>query len=261
MIKLIVSDVDGTLVQDGSPSVNPQVFDTILKLREKGIQFVIASGRPWASVEHAFEPVKKKIFYVANNGAYVGCCGRSLYVYSIEPEIVHRIIRKVRRYPDLELVYAGANGDYIESPNEELFRWLTESYKFNLTRVDDLLELDEPCVKVSIYKPEGIEAATKDIYEEFKDELKVACAGDMWMDCMAKGVNKGKAIETIQDSLGIKPEETMAFGDQLNDIEMLGRAYYSFAVANAREEVRKAARFQADSNENDGVLKILRHLL
>ena len=81
------------------------------------------------------------------------------------------------------------------------------------------------------------------------------------MDCMAKGVNKGKAIETIQDSLGIKPEETMAFGDQLNDIEMLGRAYYSFAVANAREEVRKAARFQADSNENDGVLKILRHLL
>ena len=83
MIKLIVSDVDGTLVQDGSPSVNPQVFDTILKLREKGIQFVIASGRPWASVEHAFEPVKKKIFYVANNGAYVGCCGRSLYVYSI----------------------------------------------------------------------------------------------------------------------------------------------------------------------------------
>lgn len=191
----------------------------------------------------------------------MGCCGRSLYVYSIEPEIVHRIIRKVRRYPDLEVVYAGANGDYIESPNEELFRWLTESYKFNLTRVDDLLELDEPCVKVSIYKPEGIEAATKDIYEEFKDELKVACAGDMWMDCMAKGVNKGKAIETIQDSLGIKPEETMAFGDQLNDIEMLGRAYYSFAVANAREEVRKAARFQADSNENDGVLKILRHLL
>lgn len=62
MIKLIVSDVDGTLVQDGSPSVNPQVFDTILKLREKGIQFVIASGRPWASVEHAFEPVKKRFF-------------------------------------------------------------------------------------------------------------------------------------------------------------------------------------------------------
>ena len=65
MIKLIVSDVDGTLVPDGSPDLDPEVFDIILKLREKGMQFVVASGRPWASVESAFEPVKKKIFYVA----------------------------------------------------------------------------------------------------------------------------------------------------------------------------------------------------
>lgn len=261
MIKLIVSDVDGTLVPDGSPDVNPELFDMILKLRENGMQFAVASGRPWASVEHTFDPVKKKIFYVANNGGYVGCCGRSLYVYSIERALVHRMIKMVRRYPDLEIVYAGANGDYVESPNEELYKWLTESYKFNLTRVDDLLELEEPCVKVSIYKPEGIENATRDIYEVFKNELKMACAGDMWMDCMAKGVNKGRAIQTLQESLGIKTEETMVFGDQLNDIEMLEQAYYSFAVAGAREEVRKAARFQADSVENDGVLKILRRLL
>lgn len=261
MIKLIVSDVDGTLVPDGSSELNPRLYDTILKLRERGIQFAIASGRPWASVEHLFKPVKKKIFYIANNGAYVGCCGRSLLVYSMEPHIVRRIISKVRRHPDLEILYAGVNGDYIESGNDELCRWLTEDYKYNLTRVKDLLELEVPCLKISIYKPEGIEEATKDIYEEFKDELKVVCAGDMWMDCIAKGVNKGKAIETIQDSLGISPGETMAFGDQLNDIEMLGRAYYSFAVAGAREEVKKAARFQADSLENHGVLKILDYLL
>ena len=53
----------------------------------------------------------------------------------------------------------------------------------------------------------------------------MACAGDMWMDCMAGDVNKGKAVRTIQESLGIKTEETMAFGDQLNDIEMLNQAF------------------------------------
>ncbi len=58
-------------------------------------------------------------------------------------------------------------------------------------------------MKISIYKPSGIEAATRDIYNEFKDELKIACAGDMWMDCMAEGVNKGRAVKTIQESLGI----------------------------------------------------------
>ena len=52
----------------------------------------------------------------------------------------------------------------------------------------------------------------------------------------------------------------MAFGDQMNDIEMLGRAYYSFAVGNAREEVKRAARFEADTNRNNGVMKILQLL-
>ena len=261
MIKLIVSDVDGTLVPDGSPDLDPEVFDIILRLREKGMQFVVASGRPWASVESAFEPVKKKIFYVANNGAYVGCHGRCLYAYTMDRQLAHRIIRKVRMHPELEMVYAGVNGDYLDSKNDVLYDWLTNGYKFNVIRVRDVLELEEPCVKISIYKKEGIEAATRDIYEEFRDQAKMACAGDMWMDCMARDVNKGRAVRTIQESLGIKVEETMAFGDQLNDIEMLNQAYYSFAVANAREEVCRAARFQADSNVRGGVLKILKGLL
>lgn len=53
----------------------------------------------------------------------------------------------------------------------------------------------------------------------------------------------------------------MTFGDQLNDIEMLKQAYYSFAVANARPEVKEAARFETDSNVQDGVLKILKFLV
>ena len=61
MIKLIVTDVDGTLVEDGFTNVDPRLFDTILKLREKGIQFAVASGRPWASVERTFDPVRKKV--------------------------------------------------------------------------------------------------------------------------------------------------------------------------------------------------------
>lgn len=261
MIKLVVTDVDGTLVEDGAPYVGQDVFDVILKLREKGIQVVVASGRQWASVERAFEPVKKKIFYVADNGAYIGCHGRSLNVYSVERDVVHRLIKKARLYPDLDIIYAGENGDYLDSDNEELYRWLTEDYKFNVSRVKDLLEIQEPCLKVSIFKSQGIEEATREICEEFGEEMKIACAGDMWLDCIDKDVNKGKAVRTIQESLNISPRETMAFGDQLNDIEMLEQAYYSFAVANAREEVRRAARFQADSNVNNGVTKILKHLL
>ena len=56
------------------------------------------------------------------------------------------------------------------------------------------------------------------------------------MDCMAPGINKGQAVKLLQESLGISPKETMVFGDQMNDIEMLQQAYYSFAVGNARPE-------------------------
>lgn len=78
---------------------------------------------------------------------------------------------------------------------------------------------------------------------------------------MAPGINKGGAVKLLQESLGITPEETMVFGDQMNDIEMMQQAYYSFAVGNARPEVKAAARFQADVNVKDGVLKVLRLLV
>lgn len=62
MIKLIASDIDGTLVADGTDRLNPEIFQVILKLKEKGIQFAAASGRQWVSIERLFEPVKERIF-------------------------------------------------------------------------------------------------------------------------------------------------------------------------------------------------------
>ena len=171
------------------------------------------------------------------------------------------IIEAVRRHPDLSVIYAGQDGDYMDSENDALYRWMLEGYKFNIRRVKDVLALEDPCIKISIYKEQDVEHAAADIREAFQDRMKITLAGEMWMDCMAQGVNKGQAVKRLQESLEIRPEETMAFGDQLNDIEMLQQAYYSFAVANAREEVRKLARFQADSNKNDGVLKVLKQLL
>ena len=92
-------------------------------------------------------------------------------------------------------------------------------------------------------------------------KLKVVTAGREWLDIMERGVNKGAALKEIQESLGILPEETMAFGDNLNDIELLERAKYSYAIGNAREEVKEAANYVADTNVNDGVLKVLRTLV
>ncbi|MCD8370756.1 MAG: HAD family hydrolase [Clostridiales bacterium] len=260
MIKLIVSDIDGTLLEDGGNQLNPEYFDVILKLREKGIQFAAASGRQWVSIERTFEPIKKKIFYLSDNGAYVGLCGRNLYLNTIDQETVREMIEDIRA-AGLTVMLSGPDVVYMENQDDDFYDWIVNGYRFRAERVADLLQVEAPYIKVSAYRKTDIETVTVQIREKYRDRLKITISGDMWMDCMAKGINKGYAVRLLQESLNITPKETMVFGDQMNDIEMLNQAYYSFAVANARPEVKAAARFQADSNRNNGVLKILKGLL
>ena len=260
MIKLIASDIDGTLVPDGSHELNPELYDVILKLRAKGIQFAAASGRQWLSIESIFEPIKEKVFYLSDNGAYVGCHGRRLYVNPIERKTVMDMVQDVRNMDGLDVMICGPDVIYTETDNQEFLDWMINGYKFHVKQVEDLTRVESEFIKISVYRKTDVEAHTRTLREKYADRLKMTIAGDMWMDCMRPGINKGQAVKLLQDSLGIKPEETMAFGDQLNDIEMLKQAYYSFAVGNAREEVKAAARFRTDTNVNDGVLKILKLL-
>lgn len=261
MIKLIASDIDGTLVPDGGNQVNPELYDVILKLRSQGIQFAAASGRQWASIESIFKPIEEKIFYLSDNGAYVGCHGRNLFLNVIDRGLVLELLEEIRKDPDLEAIVSGPDVVYMETKDEAFVDWIVNGYKFQVKWVEDIATVDDQFIKISAYKKSGVQEATRGLQERFGDRLKMTISGDMWMDCMALGTNKGQAVKLLQESLGILPEETMAFGDQLNDVEMMQQAYYSFAVANARPEVKAAARFQADNNEADGVLKILKLLI
>lgn len=261
MIKLIVSDIDGTLVEDGGNRLNPEYFDVILQLREKGIHFAAASGRQVYSIEQLFAPIREKIFYLGDNGAYVGCYGRNLFLYPMDRQTACELIEDIRSDPQLEVMVDGPRTAYMDTKNREFIDWMREQYKFELNVVEDVTGIDDEIIKVSAYKRQDVQSHASFFYDKYQDRLKITIAGDMWMDCMRPDVNKGNAVKLLQESLGIKPEETMAFGDQFNDIEMINSAYYSFAVGNARDEVKKAARFQTDNSCNDGVLKVLKALL
>lgn len=261
MVKLIVSDIDGTLVPDGGNAINQEYFDVILAIRNKGIQFAAASGRQWVSMEAIFKPVQEKLFYLSDNGAYVGCHGRALFTNPIDRSAVMDFVEDVRQIQGLEIMLSGADVIYLETKDQEFVNWLVDGYRFCVKQVDDLTGVDSDFIKVSVYRKSKVEENTRELREKYKDRMKLTIAGDMWLDCMKPGINKGQAVALLQDSLGISPEETMVFGDQLNDVEMLLQAHYSFAVGNARKEVKAAARFQTDTNERDGVLQILKLLI
>lgn len=81
------------------------------------------------------------------------------------------------------------------------------------------------------------------------------------MDVMDLHANKGTGLKKIQEYFGFSREETMAFGDNINDMEMLENAGESYAVGEAREEVKRAARHVAPPMKEDGVLQVLKTLL
>ena len=260
MIKLIVSDIDGTLTKDGGNKLNPELFSVIMKLKEKGIHFAAVSGRQAASLETLFEPIRDQIFYVGDNGAYVSCYGRNLFLTEIRRKTAVDFIKDIRE-AGLEVMLGGAEYVYVDSKNEEYVRWLMEGYQFKMRRVRDVRWVKGPIIKVSACCMDGIGNKADGLMKKYRRRLKLTPSGSQWVDGMHLSVSKGNAVKLLQESLFIRPEETMAFGDQLNDVEMLKQAYYSYAVENARPEVKETARFLADSNEDDGVLKVLRLLL
>ena len=90
----------------------------IAVLREKGIQVAIASGRSWASIEKAFEPVKHKIFYISNNGAYLGCCG------SLDENVGRLVdyLKKACLYENTIIFYTSDHGSHFRTRNQEYKR-------------------------------------------------------------------------------------------------------------------------------------------
>ena len=128
--------------------------------------------------------------------------------------------------------------------------------------VDDLLRVtDDQFLKIAICDLAGSEANSYQYFKHQQDELQVKISGSIWLDISHKLANKGKAIEALQREFDLSPDQTMVFGDYLNDLEMMRAATYSFAMENAHEEIKKHSRFQAKSNNENGVTEILQRMV
>lgn len=260
-VKLIATDIDGTLLPEGTDRINPEIFDVILELKKQGVVFAGASGRQYYSMAHLFEPVKNDMIFIAENGAYVTCRGRDILECTMDREHVVRLVQQLRRVPGGCITLNAKDGFYVEHKDPKFLDLILNGYHNIVHQVEDVLAVDVDVIKVSLYMEREIEREAQALSLQWKDIFSCTIAGEIWLDFMCRGVNKGKALRSIQRTLSISPKDTMAFGDNLNDIEMLSCAGQSYAVGNARAEVKAAAKYTADTNVNDGVLKVLRTLL
>ena len=253
--------MDGTLLRSNH-ELNPEFYSIYNQLQSKGIQFVPASGRQFYSITSYFEDQKDSMPIIAENGTYVTYNGKEVFVDELDRNLVHEIIKETRNIDGANLVLAGKNAAYIESKDEEFINYFKHYYTKNI-QVEDLTKIEnEQFIKIAIHHSKGSENNIYPFLKKFdSDSLKIVISGEVWLDIMNYDTNKGKALKELQTALNITPEETMVFGDYMNDIEMLKLAEHSYAMKNAHPDVKKIANYEAPTNDEDGVLQILKTLL
>ncbi|MDR0395164.1 MAG: Cof-type HAD-IIB family hydrolase [Tannerella sp.] len=254
MVKALFFDIDGTLVSFKTHRIPDSTRKSIETIRNKGIKVFIATGRHFSVINNLDDMTFDG--YITMNGCYcLQGTDNVIFKKSIEQSDVNRFI------------------DYLQQ-EKELSCLFVEEHRLSLNYVDDemqflinLLKQDMPSVNdLDYYRDKELFQLTaffKDSQEEEVMSLLPNCSSMRWYptfsDVIAKGVDKGVGIDQFCNYYGFPLEETMAFGDGGNDIEMLRHAGIGVAMGNANDNVKQAADYVTDSVDDDGILKALQH--
>ena len=159
------------------------------------------------------------------------------------------------------LVVSGDKHAYI-SKNFENKKDFISLFMKNVQFVESYDDIEDDILKFSIASfDDQMEQRIEKIQKQLKPHLKWVTTGNVWFDIFYKDVNKGTTLTHLLEILKIKPEESGAFGDQMNDYEMLQTVKYGYAMANAMPPVKEVAYQVIDSNENDGVILKIKEIL
>ncbi len=259
MIKLIATDLDGTLLND-QKKIHPSFWEIHKALVSQGVLFVAASGRQYYTLQDQFESILDEIIILAENGTYVKQGAKELIVNAIPLDAAHFLVERARDVADADVILCGKTSAYVES-NGSSFWSDAAQYYTRLKMVDDLCATEDTVLKVTLWDHHNAEHNSYTHFRGFEESFKVAVAGDKWLDITNLTASKGTAIEKIQQLCGITPEETLIFGDYLNDVDMMGSGYFSYAMKNAHPKIKELARFETKTdNNNNGVVETIKDL-
>lgn len=259
MIKLVVTDMDGTLLDDNH-EINESFWETLGNLKEKGVQFCVASGRQYYNLLEKFKGHEKDMIFIAENGTIVMKNNEELFSKTLNKDGIKEIVKIARNLEGVYTVLCGKNSAYIETKDQK-FILEVEKYYHHYEILDSLDEVTDEILKIALFHFDSAENFIYPYYKEFENQYKIVVSGKTWVDIMDKNINKGVALDGLKRALKLETEEVLAFGDYLNDYEMMQEAYYSYAMKNAHPELKKVAKFEAPSNNENGVVEVIKQLI
>ena len=272
-LRLAAVDMDGTLLDDDK-NFPPGMDELLDQMDERGVTFAPASGRQvWTLID--MFPGRPGMTVIGENGGIVMRDGVEVSSHPVDTPTVREVIRLVRDATsgpdgiDGGLVMCGKQFAYVERTDEGFVEGVMPYYH-RTKRVEDQNaiidaieagQIDDAIVKLAVYVIGPVEPLAQATLANFADTHQYAISGANWADLQVQGVDKGSAVRDLQRFLGVERAQTAVFGDAGNDLSMMSVADLSFAMANASADVVEAARFVAPSNNEAGVIQVLRALL
>ncbi len=263
MIRLIGSDIDGTLVSEGSHEIDPRYFEVIHELGEYGIVFCACSGRQYGSMRNLFSPVADEIFFIASSGTMIQKENEILHSWGIEPSVYLSLIRELRKIKDAVVSVTLPDVTLIETGEDSPFmHLLRDEYHYVVRNVEDLTDIPmNQILEVSINSSRVDEIVDQLRKKPAFSPLSMTVSGAKWCDVVTKEAGKGEAFALLQEYLEIRKEETVYFGDNLNDLSAFQEAGISATVEDARHEVQEVVDLVEPSFMTGGVLQELHNIL
>lgn len=241
MVKLIASDIDGTLLSYGETTLPPALFGLIRRLRSAGVLFCPASGRQYHSLRQLFAPVADEVCFLCENGAVVFGPGTEESAPVLSKTAMPRrealdLIRDIAALPESHALVSGQNVSYLWNWPEQLRRDF-QSWTGNLVRpAEGAEDIREDIIKVSAHCPSPA-AAAQALGPRWGKRFHMAEAGPIWLDLTL--ADKGSGLRGLCRSLGVETADAAAFGDNWNDVSMLetvGTPWLMSAAAPALRE-------------------------
>ncbi len=261
MIKLVASDMDGTLL-DGSAQLPPETYDLVNRLFDRGIRFVASSGRRLDTLREFFEPVVDRMDFVASNGAQVMVEGRLIDREVFSHMMLRRLKNVVDMFDCLHLALFDSTNSYLLD-DPDCFELEFDKDLRRATRIRDIPDPEVSVIKASVFcdRQDYVMDMAYVLERELGDRMVFAPSGRRWIDVMQKGVSKATGIRQVLARYGIDPADAMAFGDSMNDYEILRLVGHPRAMENGRYAVKQISEGVIGTNVDHAVQRELARML
>ncbi len=257
MIKLVVSDVDGTML-DETERIPEEIRDLTELIARKNVLFTIASGREYSQVKELEKLLNIRIPIIMCNGTAARHKDHFLWCETIDHKALRQIVTKADAY-DMSVVLSMPSGEFAYRKTEFVEKTILQYGRFgNILRITDD-DWDNLSVQKILIMNEEEKPGYKEVLEllqTFDDCLTWTDFGTS-LDIVPKGCTKASGVIRLSESLGIELSEVMALGDNYNDIEMLTEVGLGVAVNNAVDDLKASADYICKGKYIDGVIEAI----